>query len=1007
MLLLNGRSISPAAGGDSKWKLPYIQSTILEDESQPPVLVVGITETWLNDTISDAQTHLTGYHCIRSDRDGRRGGGSALYIHEKTVPSDKLQFSDKSNSLAAVYVESLHTIFAVVYRPPDSPDCNFDTCMGKLQTMIDAHSEANRHPEVYIIGDFNLPLFDWDESVAPAHPPNSAYGRLMTFIETNFLTQVVRESTRGDHILDLVLTTKPQDVIEVSTQSSKLSDHKLVDCTLSFNPTSGTTSAATPVDPNSFRAVNYHKADTAAMNEALSTVDWNMLQLLCDECGDIDGTLFTKLIVLTVLQITIQHSETKNPNRKGGKNKMEKELASLKMRKRKMNRKIQYLKENNPSSQNLQKLELSASLAAYEIKDVILSNLDQREKNAVSTIKSNPKFFYSYAKRLAKTKSSVAPLKNGEGALTNNPAEKAEILQAQYVSVFSDPSKADAETCKNFVEEFNGKELNNFEFTVEDIKDAIKELDPYSAAPDGDIPARILCDCKETLSIPLWMLWKRSMDTGVIPPDLKLQYITPIFKKGNRTEAVNYRPVSLTSHLIKIFERVIRKHLVKHLEDNEILPDSQHGFRKNRSCLTQLIEHVDSVLKALNDGSEVDVIYLDYSKAFDKVDHNILLTKMRQYGITGPLYDWIESFLRNRKQTVVVDGEKSDFSEVESGVPQGTVLGPVFFIIYAIDLVLSIKSSKTLTFADDTKLMKAIRDLLCKALLQTDLDSVIQWSIANNMLLHEDKFVVMNYCLIACSLLRELPFTAECKQYYTTSGKIVEPSSHTRDLGVYLSDDCSWTFHINKMTAEARKMAAWVLGAFKDRSVLTMLTLFKSLVRSKVEYCCPLWDPTKIGDIQLVENVQRQFTRKISGMNDLEYWERLAKLKLLSLQRRRERYTIIHVWKMLNDKAPNNIGLDFYTSPRLGIRIAIPKFNYKAQRSYSSAYDNSFGIKSARLWNLLPKSVNSHSSLEPFKAALGEFMNQFPDKPPVSGYTPPNSNSLLDWCAAGGNGVCA
>ena len=189
-----------------------------------------------------------------------------------------------------------------------------------------------------------------------------------------------------------------------------------------------------------------------------------------------------------------------------------------------------------------------------------------------------------------------------------------------------------------------------------------------------------------------------------------------------------------------------------------------------------------------------------------------------------------------------------------------------------------------------------------------------------------------------------------------------EPSSHTRDHGAYqLSDDCSRPFHTKKMTAGARKMAVWALGAFRDRSVLTMMTLFKSLVRSKLEYCYPLWDPAKICEIQLIENVQKQFTKRISGMSDFDYWDRLKKLNLMSLQRRRERYSIIHLWKMQNDKAPNNIGLEFYTSLRLGIRIAIPKFNHVAQTSYSTAYDNSFGIKAARLWNLLTKSFNTRA----------------------------------------------
>ena len=914
----------------SIFQIPYLLSCL----SFP---VFG--ETWLTESESEAQSEIKGFQCIRSDRDGRKGGGCALYLHSRVVASHQISFSDNSNNMVAVYVESLHTIFAVVYRPPDSPDSDFSNCMDKLQEMINFHSKDDRHSDVYVIGDFNMPVFNWEESVIPTNPPNGAYQRLMTFLEVNFLTQMVKEPTRGHNILDLILTSKSQDVIEISTQPTKLSDHKLVECKLSFNPTLEAPNRTVFVDPHSFRAINYHKVDKSAMNLDLSAVDWNALEKLCDDCGDSDGSMFKELIVHTVLQIALQHCPSKVKTGKGNRTKMERELAALKMKKRKINRKLSHLKETDPSSRNIPKLEHSVSITAYEIKDAIISHLNQQEKNAVSTIKTNPKFFYSYAKRMSKTKSTVAPLRNGDGVLTSNAAEKAELLQAQYVSVFSDPAQADVEACKSDINKVEEANLSYFEFTPDDIKEAIKELDPYSAAPDGDIPAKIICDFRDALSLPLWLLWKRSFDTGVIPPDLKLQYITPIYKKGNRTEAVNYRPVSLTSHIIKIFERVVRKHLVKHLEDNNILPDSQHGFRKNRSCLTQLIEHVDSVLKALNDSSEVDVIYLDYSKAFDKVDHQILLAKMKQYGINGQIYNWIECFLRNRKQTVVVDGEKSAFHEVESGVPQGTVLGPVFFIIYVIDLVLKVKSSKMLTFADDTKLMKAITHLLCKTLLQADLDSVIQWSISNNMLLHEDKFVVMNYCLNAWRTLEEMPFNIENKQYYSTRKSILEPSTHIRDLGVYLSDDCTWSFHINKMTVEARKIAAWVLGAFRDRSAVTMITLYKSLVRSKLEYCCPLWNPTKIGDIQLIENVQKQFTRKVKGMCDFDYWERLEKLKLLSLQRRRERYSIIHVWKMLNDKAPNNIGLKTYNSSRLGIKITIPKFNHQAQKSYSTAYD--------------------------------------------------------------------
>ena len=966
-----------------------------------------ITETWLTDSISSAQTQLSGYHCIRSDRDSRRGGGCAIYLHNSLVPSDELVISDINNNIAAVYVEDLHLILATVYRPPDAPDHEFSAALDKLQRMIDDHSKDDRSADLYITGDFNLPLFDWDQCQIPPHPPNGAYSRLMIFIEENFLSQMVNEPTRVNSILDLVLTNCPQYILDVDTELTKLSDHKLVKCLLGFNPISKSEMVSTAIEEHSFRAVNYHKANMEALNEDLGQVDWYTLKKLCDENQDYDGSMFKELLVLTVLQLTLKHSPSKFLSGGTRKNKTERELNSLKMKRRKLNRKISELKDLNPLSRRIQQLELDSNLTAYEIKDVIVNRLTQKELEAVETIKSNPKFFYSYAKRLSKSKSTVGPLKNSDGLLTNKAAEKAEILQQQYVSVFSNPENADLEACKSYVQTHHGKELSDFHVTLEDIKEAIGELDPYSAAPDWDIPAKVICGCKETIATPLWLLWRDSFNKGVIPKDLKMQYITPIYKKGNKTEAVNYRPVSLTSHLIKIFERVMRKHLVKHLEENEILPDSQHGFRSKRSCLTQLIEHVDEVLKALNGGNEVDVIYLDYSKAFDKVDHQVLLAKMKMYGINGKFYDWIKDFLSNRSQTVVVDGSKSSFQEVKSGVPQGTVLGPVFFILYVIDMVMSAKNSKTLTFADDTKLLRVIAQLLCQALLQTDLTSVIQWSIANNMVLHEDKFVVMNYCLKAWHLLRELPFSVETRQYTTTEGKILEASHYTRDLGVYLSDDCTWSYHINTMTRDARRIASWVLGAFRDRSIVTMMTLFKSLVRSKLEYCCPLWNPSKISDIQTIENLQRQFTRKIYGMSKIDYWERLKFLKLLSLQRRRERYTIIHTWKILNEKAPNNIGMNFYSSARLGIRATVPNFSHQAQKTYSSAFDNSFSVKATRLWNALPKSVNSVTKLEPFKVALGEFLTQFPDRPPATGYAPPNSNSLLDWSAMGGQGVCA
>ena len=659
----------------------------------------------------------------------------------------------------------------------------------------------------------------------------------------------------------------------------------------------------------------------------------------------------------------------------------------------------------NRDCPSLVDMELELTEIEFKIREALELKLEKQEKAAVETIKTSPRFFYSYAKRLSKTKSSIAPLKREDGTLTTDNGEKAELLQSQYCRVFSDPDSGDLQKSLSWVEESTAT-LDDFDFTAEDIKAALSELDPSSAGPDGDIPAKILTGCKSSLCTPLFLLWEKSLEDGLTPPSLKMQFITPIFKRGNKTLAANYRPVSLTSNLLKTFERVMRNKLVEHLEENNLLPDSQHGFRKRRGCLTQLLDHMDDIFAELNSGNEVDVIYLDYSKAFDKVNHKILLAKLEKLGIKGKVLAWIKDFLSGRYQTVSVEGEKSSFEVVRSGVPQGTVLGPILFIVYVADLQHRVLHSKIGTFADDTKLKKNILSEESPVELQEDLERVVEWSAANSMVLHEDKFEVVHYELNKTLLLRELPFHDELCMYTTPSGETISPTGTVRDLGILLSNDCSWTPHITKISSDARRMAAWVLRAFKDRSRTTMMTLYKSLVRCKLEYCSPLWSPYLIGDIQALESVQRYFTRRVEDLAQFNYWERLKKLQLMSLQRRRERYTIIQMWKMYNGASPNCTTMRFYHHQRLGIKAEVPSLYTGAQKSISTKYFHSFGIRAARLWNALPKEVNTAETLDSFKVMLGQWLEQYPDCPPVKGYVTQNGNSILDWVIVRSKGGC-
>ena len=221
--------------------------------------------------------------------------------------------------------------------------------------------------------------------------------------------------------------------------------------------------------------------------------------------------------------------------------------------------------------------------SAFDIKDSNNAEHTRQEKLAVAKVIENPKFFFSYAKRFSKQKSNVGPLYNND-SLTNNPSEMANILQKQYESVFSEPNRYD-KILPNADISCSNPNIADIEFSKEDIQSAIDEIDRNAATTENYIPASVLKECKNTLSYPIYLIWKKSFDTETIPIDMKIQSINPIFKKGDKSDPSNYRPISLTSHLIKIFERVIRHTIVSHLEANDLLSRNQHGFRKGRSCL--------------------------------------------------------------------------------------------------------------------------------------------------------------------------------------------------------------------------------------------------------------------------------------------------------------------------------------------------------------------------------------------------------------------------------------
>ena len=500
-----------------------------------------------------------------------------------------------------------------------------------------------------------------------------------------------------------------------------------------------------------------------------------------------------------------------------------------------------------------------------------------------------------------------------------------------------------------------------------------------SPGPDG-IPAAMIKGAKSVFSTLLSNIMRSTMDAGSIPSILKTAYITPIHKGESRSEPENFRPVSLTSHLVKTFERVIRKQLVSHLERNKLMDDSQHGSRAGRSTLSQLLEHQDEILKDLEEGNNVDAVYLDFSKAFDKCDHGILLHKIKKLGIKGKLGKWLQNFLKGRKQAVIVDRIRSEWSKIVSGIPQGSVLGPILFLIYISDIGEDL-SAKALVYVDDTKIKQRVNNEEDVENLQKELEKLDEWANENNMKFNGKKFQVVRY-----GRNEELKNNTE---YFSGAyEEIIERFETIRDLGVQLSDDASFNEQIEKVCKKARQKSGWIFRTFYCRRPDFLKQMFKSLVQPHIDYCSQLWMPQEGANMDKVEKVLRDFSRRVPGIRDLCYWERLKTMGMNSEQRRLERYKIIYIWKIMEGFVPN-CGVNWTNAEeRRGRLCEVPKL--KGSKEVQKCRRQSFQMSGPKVWNSLPRNVRNVTKcgIEQFKEALDCFLTKVPDEPKTDGLTP-------------------
>ena len=450
------------------------------------------------------------------------------------------------------------------------------------------------------------------------------------------------------------------------------------------------------------------------------------------------------------------------------------------------------------------------------------------------------------------------------------------------------------------------------------------------------------------------MIFQASLHQSVIPIDWKLARVVPIFKKGERHNPGNYRPVSLTCICCKL---LIYSHIFSHLKKYDILCEQQHGFRAKRSCETQLLSTINDIAVNLDEGKQTDVILLDFSNAFDRVAHMRLCHKLAHLGIKGSLLKWIECFLSDRMQHVIVNGERSLDSRVISGVPQGSVLGPLLFLCYINDITSGISSVIKL-YADDVLIYRVVNCIDDCKMLQRDLDTLQTWAHKWNM-------------SAKCKFLQVSNKQSILSFPYTIQNTSIREVTQAKYLGVTLNNKLTWSNHISNITNKANSVYGFLRRNFSNCTTKIKGELYKSMVRPILEYACNVWCPHYNKDIQLIEAVQRRAARFC--MNCYSRYESvtsmLEKLKWPTLTDRRDDLKLVMLYKIING----------YVHVQQTLPLTYSSFNSVTRRHHkkilqpptrTDIYKYSFFPSAIRLWNNLPESLSTVKTIDEFKNLL-------------------------------------
>ena len=821
-----------------------------------------------------------------------------------------------------------------------------------LNNMLINMNNLPGFTQKYCFGDFNYNKINWTPQPIPPEDDrvDSQEVKFVECIRDTYMYQHISEPTRyreGQRptIDDLVFSSDINNVAKIKHLSPLgKSDHEAITCEVQIKPL---------VTQNEKVSYCYDKGDYNQMREMLS-IDWNstLEGLDAQESMNKIEALYKEAVERCVPKR--QQTTSKNCNKPIWLNK-----SAIRKCRRKHSAWIRYL--NTKSGERYQQYIRERDAANKETR----KSRREFESKLAKECKANAKGVWNYVKKQRKSGNAMPDLKKKDGSYTSNDQEAAEALNEQYFDTFTKENITNIPDIDK--KPIRSDPLRNFNINRERVLKAIKNLKINKSPGIDGIHPRVLKEIAEVISDPIALIYKKSLDESELPRQWKDAEITPIYKKEQRNLPKNYRPVSLTSIICKILEKLIVEEIINHIKTNKLHCEQQHGFTSNKSTVTNLLETLNVITEAQMHGIPVDILFLDYQKAFDTVPHKRLIKQVESFGITGKALEWIKSFLSDRRQRVRVNSSTSTWKPVVSGIPQGSILGPILFTLYVNDIPSQLQSIIAM-YADDTKLFSALLSENPNNLVG-DLQVLEEWSKRFQMKFHPDKCHVMH--IGTNNPRHEYTMTKEDGTKHT-----LESVESEKDLGIMIDDKLKFTEHINIKINKANQIIGCIKHTFKHMTKEIFQLLYKSMVRPHLEYGSVIWSPHLKKDQDALERVQRRATRLVPELRHMNYEERLRALKLPTLKFRRERADLIETYNIMTGKHIINMDCQCHLCPNktmfqksLAVNTRGHSMKLQAQKDTGKRY-HFLAARVINQWNGLSKATVAQETLQQFKTQL-------------------------------------